>query len=126
MKKAKFINVYFYYFLIIFFLLLLVSNLYYFFSDNSISALFPIIIQLIILLLLIYRDYRVKILMRIWSGLFLIIANSLIFFGKLLKEFSYDFQNFDYRNYLGCFFMLIIGIIVFLLNEKMVIISEEE
>jgi len=102
------------------------SNLYYFFSDNNISVLFPIIIQLVILLSLIYRDYRVKILMRIWSGFFLIIANSLIFFGKLLNEFSDNFQNFDYRNYLGCSFMLIIGIIVFWLNEKMVIISEEE
>ena len=126
MKTAKFINVYFYYFLIAFFILLFVSNLYYFFSDYSISTLFPLVIQLIIILLLIYKNYRVKMVIRIWSGLFLVIANCLIFFGKLLKDFSYDFQNFNYRNYLGSLIMLIIGIVVFWLNEKMVIVSENE
>ena len=112
--------------LIAFFILLFVSNLYYFFSDYSISTLFPLVIQLIIILLLIYKNYRVKMVIRIWSGLFLIIANCLIFFGKLLKDFSYDFQNFNYRNYLGSLIMLIIGIVVFWLNEKMVIVSENE
>lgn len=124
MKKAKFINVYFYYFLITFFILLFASNLYYFFSDYSIINLFPLIIQLIIILSLIYKNYRVKMVIRIWSVLFLIIANCLIFFGKLLKDFSYDLQNFDYRNYLSSFLMLIIGIVIFWLNEKMVIVSE--
>ena len=126
MKTAKFINVYFYYFLIAFFILLFISNLYYFFSDYSISTLFPLVIQLIIILLLIYKNYRVKMVIRIWSVLFLIIANCLIFLGKLFKDFSYDFQNFNYRNYLGSLIMLIIGIVIFWLNEKMVIVSENE
>lgn len=124
MKKAKFLNIYFYYFLIAFFLLLIASNFYYFFLDFNLTSLFPIIIQLIILLMLIYRDYRVKLVMRIWSGFFLILANSLIFFGRLLKEFSSSFQDFDFKNYLGCSFMLIIGVVIFLLNEKLVVISE--
>jgi hypothetical protein len=124
MKKAKFLNIYFYYFLIAFFLLLIASNFYYFFLDFNLTSLFPIIIQLIILLMLIYRDYRVKLVMRIWSGFFLILANGLIFFGRLLKEFSSGFQDFYFKNYLGCSFMLIIGVVIFLLNEKLVVISE--
>lgn len=97
MKKAKFLNIYFYYFLIAFFLLLIASNFYYFFLDFNLTSLFPIIIQLIILLMLIYRDYRVKLVMRIWSGFFLILANGLIFFGRLLKEFSSGFQDFYFK-----------------------------
>jgi hypothetical protein len=40
------------------------------------------------------------------------------------KEFSSGFQDFDFKNYLGCSFMLIIGVVIFLLNEKLVVISE--
>lgn len=124
MKKVKFTNKYFYYFLIIFFLFLLGFNLYYLYCDYDLFILFPITIQLVILSLLIYKDYRFKLVLKFWSGIFLILANGLIFFGKLLKDFSNNFQSFDYKSYLWCIFMLIIGLGIFIFNERMVCIVE--
>lgn len=126
MKKATFTNNYFYYFLIIFFAFLFVSNIYYIYFDNDLFILIPIIIQMGILFLLIYKYYRIKLILKIWSGFFLVLANSLIFFGKLLKDFSNDFQYFDLKNYFGCIIMLIIGIIILWLTEQTVIIYDDK
>ncbi|GEN69616.1 hypothetical protein [Chryseobacterium rhizosphaerae] len=113
MNKSEFKSVVFYYFLIILLSGLLLFNVYSISVSSDWSILFPIAIQLLLLILVFIKFSRIKLLLKIWSLIFLIIAPIMQLLGKLLKDASYDYQFFDIRIYIVPFIMLIMGIIVF-------------
>ncbi|WP_143093325.1 hypothetical protein [Halpernia frigidisoli] len=58
--------------------------------------------------------------MKIWSGIFFIAAFGMKLFGMFLKDISYDFQTFNIQKYLLPTFMLLIGVLIFVLTDKTV------
>ncbi|PWN72239.1 hypothetical protein C1631_006470 [Chryseobacterium phosphatilyticum] len=113
MNKSEFKSIVFYYFLIILLSGLLLFNLYSIYVSSDWSILFPIGIQLLLLILVFIKFSKIKLLLKIWSLIFLIIAPIMQLLGKLLKDASYDYQFFDIRIYVIPFIMLIMGIVVF-------------
>ena len=113
MNKSKFKSVVFYYFLILLLSGLLLFNIYSISVSNNWFILLPIGIQLLLLVLVFSKYSKIKLLLKIWSLIFLIIAPIMQILGKLLKDASYDYQFFDAKVYIVPFLMLIIGIFVF-------------
>lgn len=114
----KFTNIYFYYFLIILIISLLFYNTYSLAINFSLSIFIPIIIQLVILIMILTKNKGTKIILKIWSLVFFIIAGAMQVIGKLLKDASNDYQTFDIVNYVYCISIIIIGIVVFLFTNK--------
>ena len=113
MNKSEFKSVVFYYFLMILLSGLLLFNVYSISISRDWFILFPIAIQLLLLILVFIKFSKIKLLLKIWSLIFLIIAPIMQLLGKLLKDASYNYQFFDIRIYIIPFMMLIMGIIVF-------------
>ena len=126
MNKIIFKNQYFYFGLIVFILILLVYNLISIFSDFEIKTFAPIIIQIFILVLILEKHKILKLVLKIWSGIFFIGAFALTIIGKCLKDMSYDFQTFNVQKYLFPILMLSIGILIFILTEKTIEIRKQE
>ncbi len=114
----RFTNIYFYYFLIILIITLLFYNIYDVATNFNLIVLIPIIVQLIILTMLLFKSKGIKIILKIWSLVFFVIAGSMQLLGKLLKDTSNDYQTFDFRNYIFCVSILIIGIVIYFFTNK--------
>jgi hypothetical protein len=125
MKRATFNSIIFYYFLIIMIFALLVYNLYSIYGEYNFITILPILIQIFLLILIFTKHVKVKLALKIWSIIFLIIAPLMQFTGKLLKDGSYDFQFFEIRNYIIPFLMLSIGSLIFYFTEKTIVIEKE-
>lgn len=114
----RFTSIYFYYFLIILIIILLSYNIYNIATNFNLLVLIPIIVQLIMLTMILLKNKGVKIMLKIWSLVFFIIAGAMQFIGKLLKDASNDYQTFDFKNYIFCVSILIIGIVIYFFTNK--------
>jgi len=126
MGKAIFENKNYYYFLILFLILLLSNNVYKIFVEFDFGLLLPIALQIFILTLVLLHHFFTKIVLKIWSSIFLIIAYLMQIIGKILKDISVDFQEFDVKTYLFSVLMLLLGIIIFFYSQDTITIKKEE
>lgn len=113
MKKAKFNSIIFYYLLIAFFAILLIYNTYMFSLSHDYYIMTPIIIQIFLLVLIFIKYVKIKLILKIWTIIFLIIAPIMQLIGKLLKDASYDYQYIDLNIYIIPSLMLIVGCLIF-------------
>ncbi|OPB95792.1 hypothetical protein BAS10_09115 [Elizabethkingia meningoseptica] len=70
--------------------------------------------------MILTKNKGTKIILKIWSLVFFIIAGSMQVIGKLLKDASNDYHTFDIINYIYCGSIIITGVIIFLLTSKTV------
>lgn len=120
MKKAKFNSIIFYYFLIALFAILLIYNTYMFFISHDYYIIIPIAIQIFLLILIFIKYVKIKLILKIWTIIFLIIAPIMQLIGKLLKDASYDYQYIDVNIYIIPSLMLIAGCLIFYFIVKTV------
>ncbi|MGR3856639.1 hypothetical protein [Chryseobacterium indologenes] len=113
MKKAKFNSIIFYYFLIALFAILLIYNTYIFFMSHDYYIIIPIIIQFFLLILIFIKYVKIKLILKIWTIIFLIIAPIMQLIGKLLKDAAYDYQYINLNIYIIPTLMLITGFLIF-------------
>lgn len=74
--------------------------------------------------MLFTKHYLVKLILKIWFIIFFITAFGLQFIGKLLKDISYNFNMFDYQNYLIPGLMIFVGcIMLYFINETVEIVK---
>ncbi len=113
MKKAKFNSIIFYYFLIALFAILLIYNTYMFFISHDYFIIIPIIIQIFLLILTVIKYVNIKLILKIWTIIFFIIAPTMQLIGKLLKDASYDYQYINVNIYIIPSLMLIAGCLIY-------------
>lgn len=124
MGKAKFNSIVFYYFLIIVLFILLIYNFYLIYENYNIVKLLPILIQISLLILVFMKHIKVKLAIKIWSIVILIISSLMRLVGKFLKDISSDFQFFEVNNYIMPFLILLIGCFIFYFNERTVVVEK--
>ncbi|MEJ5052458.1 hypothetical protein WH221_21715 [Chryseobacterium culicis] len=112
MKKAKFNSTAFYYVLIVLFVALIIYNTYVLFTSLDYFIVVPIIIPLFLLVLIFVKYTKIKLILKIWTMIFLIIAPGMQLIGKLLKDASYDYQYFDINIYITPLLMFIVGVLI--------------
>ncbi|PWN61252.1 hypothetical protein C1634_014445 [Chryseobacterium viscerum] len=83
------------------------------FISHDYFIIIPIIIQIFLLILIFVRYVKVKLILKIWTIIFLIIAPIMQLIGKLLKDASYDYQYININVYVVPILMLIVGILMF-------------
>ena len=124
MEKVIFTNKIFLYGLVIFIIILLLYNFYALLFEFEFSLFIPIIIQLTLLFLIFVRHQYIKLLLQIWSAVFLIFAFGLFILGGLLKELTDGFEYFNFLNYLPKLILLLIGIAIYIGSQKTIIINK--
>lgn len=125
MEKVIFTNKIFLYGLVIFIIILLLYNFYALLFEFEFSLFIPIIIQLTLLFLIFVRHQYIKLLLQIWSAVFLIFAFGLFILGGLLKELTDGFEYFNFLNYLPKLILLLIGIAIYIGSQKTIIINKD-
>ncbi len=70
MEKAIFTDKIFYYGIIMFISILLLYNVYSILSIFELRLIMPILIQIILLILIFNKHKLIKLLLKIWSGIF--------------------------------------------------------
>ena len=125
MEKVIFTNKIFLYGLVIFIIILLLYNFYALLFEFEFSLFIPIIIQVTLLFLIFVRHQYIKLLLQIWSAVFLIFAFGLFILGGLLKELTDGFEYFNFLNYLPKLILLLIGIAIYIGSQKTIIINKD-
>lgn len=118
MNKSKFKSIFFFYFLIVLLSGLLIFNIYTIIISHDFYIILPILIQLFLLSFVIIKHSKIKLLLKIWSLVFFIIAPTMQIVGKLLKDASYDYQFFDIKLYITPCIMLLFGCFIFYFSSK--------
>jgi len=116
--KVVFKNLYFYWFVIIFISALLLYNSIYLINNFTLITLLPVIIQIVLLYLIFTKNKNVKIAIKIWIIVFILIGFGLQFLGKFLKFIASDFAEFNPIEILKIILFLIIGFIILIFSNK--------
>lgn len=125
MIKVKFNLSVFYYFLIIALVALLLYNIYSIYISFNLIKILPIVIQCLLLVMLFVKHIKVKLAIKVWSIIFLIIAPLMQLVGKLLKDVSHNFQFFEINHYLMPSLFLAIGCLILYLSEKTIEVNKD-
>ena len=118
MGKAIFTNKTFLYGLVSFIIIVLLYNLYALFFEFEAFLFIPIIIQVTLLFLVFVRHQYIKVLLQIWSAVFLILGFGLFILGGLLKDLANGFEYFDILNYFPKVILLLVGLIIYQGSSK--------
>ncbi|KFC22034.1 hypothetical protein [Epilithonimonas lactis] len=118
MGKAIFTNKTFLYGLVFFIIIVLLYNLYALLFEFEAFLFIPIIIQVTLLFLVFVRHQYIKVLLQIWSAVFLILGFGLFVLGGLLKDLANGFEYFDILNYFPKVVLLLAGLIIFQGSSK--------
>lgn len=113
MDRAIFTNKVFLYGLVFFITVALLYNLYAILFEFEFSLFVPIIIQVTLLFLIFVRHQYIRLLLQIWSAIFLIFAFGLFILGGLLKDLADGFEQFNFLNYFPKMILLLVGIIIY-------------
>ena len=116
--KTYFNNITFYWILISLISLLLLLNLLTFIVTINPIALLPIIIQSVLLYLMFTKHKYAKIGIKIWTILFLIIANGLQFLGAILQIIGGGNPNTTILDYLKFLILILIGVGILIFTNK--------
>jgi len=118
--KTYFNNITFYWILISSISLLLLINVITFISTLNPIALLPIIIQSLLLFLIFSKHKYAKIGIKIWTILFLLIANGLQLLGAILQTISSTNPNITMLDYLKFIVLIVIGVAILVFTNKTV------
>ena len=125
MEKAIFTDKIFYYGIIMFISILLLYNVYSILSNFELRLIMPILIQIILFILIFNKHKLIKLLLKIWSGIFLVGAFTLIILGGLLKGLSDGFKYFNFLDYIPSIIFLLIGIVVYMCSARFIQVLKE-
>ncbi len=125
MEKAIFTDKIFYYGIIVFISILLLYNVYSILSNFELRRIMPILIQIILLILIFNKHKFIKLLLKIWSGIFLVGAFTLIILGGLLKGLADGFKHCNFFDYIPSIIFLLIGIIVYMCSDRFIEVLKE-
>ena len=125
MEKAIFTDKIFYYGIIMFISILLLYNVYSILSNFELRLIMPIFIQIILLILIFNKHKLIKLLLKIWSGIFLVGAFTLIILGGLLKGLADGFKYFNFLDYIPSIIFLLIGIVVYMCSDRFIQVLKE-
>lgn len=125
MEKAIFTDKIFYYGIIMFIAILLLYNVYSILSIFELRLIMPILIQIILLILIFNKHKLIKLLLKIWSGIFLVGAFTLIILGGLLKGLADGFKYFNFLDYIPSIIFLLIGIVVYMCSDRFIQVLKE-
>jgi hypothetical protein len=100
MGKAEFRNKIYLYGLVLLISVTLIFNLYALLFDFELKYILPTILQITLLFLIFIKHKLIKIILKIWSAIFFIIAFGLMILGGLLKDLANTFQDVDFLSYL--------------------------
>jgi len=125
MEKAIFTDKIFYYGIIMFISILLLYNVYSILSNFELRLIMPILIQIILLILIFNKHKLIKLLLKIWSGIFLVGAFTLIILGGLLKGLADGFKYFNFLDYIPSIIFLLIGIVVYMCSDRFIQVLKE-
>lgn len=118
--KTYFKNAIFYWVIISLISLLLFLNLFAFITTLNPIALLPIIIQTILLLLLFTQHKYAKIGIKIWTILFLIIANGLQLLGAILQIMGGGNPTTTILDYTKFIALILLGVAILFFTNKTV------
>ena len=85
MEKVRFTNKYFYVGLIVLIVFILSWNIYLITNQRTFRLFFHISATLVILIFVIIKNKYTSVVLKSWSGLFLILSSALVIVGNLLK-----------------------------------------
>lgn len=122
-KRVKFKSKIFRLILIAFLSIMILYNLYAYFTGIT-SAIFPIIFQLAMLALVVIRYYYLKIILQVWSGIFLITLSLIQVISKLIKAFISNI-NIDTISIIRNLLFIVFGILIFYLSSTLVLQNED-
>lgn len=125
MEKAIFTDKIFYYGIIMFISILLLYNVYSILSNFELRLIMPILIQIILLILIFNKHKLIKLLLKIWSEIFLVGAFTLIILGGLLKGLADGFKYFNFLDYIPSIIFLLIGIVVYMCSDRFIQVLKE-
>ena len=125
MEKAIFTDKIFYYGIIMFISILLLYNVYSILSIFELRLIMPILIQIILLILIFNKHKLIKLLLKIWSEIFLVGAFTLIILGGLLKGLADGFKYFNFLDYIPSIIFLLIGIVVYMCSDRFIQVLKE-
>lgn len=108
-------------FFLIIYLLLIISYNFYVFATNFPSGWLAVILNTLIIVLLLTRSKYLKIILRIWSMLFLIITSSIQLFSKILKKLLDNNYEIEMKSFFMSLFFLTCGIIIFYYSKTIVV-----
>lgn len=118
MGKAIFTNKTFLYGLVFFIIIVLLYNLYALLFEFEAFLFIPIIIQVTLLFLVFVRHQYIKVLLQIWSAVFLILGFGLFILCGLLKDLANGFEYLDIHNYFPKVVLLLVGLIIYQGSSK--------
>lgn len=121
MKRLIFKEKTFEYSLITYIIILLFWN-FYVLTSGALVAILPLILQGILLFLILSKNKNAKIVIKFWS-IILILSHGISFLAKVLKISLGD--NINLTELLNKTVFLIVGILIYVFNEKYVEISQE-
>lgn len=125
MFKINFTNATFYWALILLLTMLIIYNVFTLIAEFQWIYILPVIIQVFLLFLVLTKNKLVKIALKIWAIIFLIIAPSMQILGKLLRDFAGGFIGFELSNYIRIIVLVLLGIGILIMTQKTVRVVKE-
>jgi hypothetical protein len=105
------------FFLLSYLILIIGYNLYAFIVDFP-NGWLPILLHTFILLLVLSKNKNLKIILRTWSMIFLIIFPSIQLLSRVIKKSLNDSFIVDFSSSLMAVFFLVVGVIIFIYSES--------
>ncbi|MBU4537567.1 MAG: hypothetical protein L6264_06535 [Weeksellaceae bacterium] len=124
MKKSQFSNQTVYWTIIAIIGGLMLWNLFATVTSGNLLGLLPVTIQAVLLWLITTQNQYAKIGIKAWIIIFLVIANGLQFFGRLLQDAVESFVNADLLHYVTTGFIVLLGITIFIYVNKTVTVID--
>ncbi len=118
--KTYFNNSIFYWIITSAISLLLLLNIFTLIASFNPITFLPIIIQSLLLYLIFTKNKNAKLGIKIWSILFLIIANSLQLLGGILQILGKGNPNLGLLDYLKLVILILIGTFILIFTNKTV------
>ena len=123
--KSNFVNKIYYYLLLLIIIVLLSINLFEFIGNGLTFAISPIIIQISILWIILSKNRNCKLIIKVWSFLFLIFGAGLKILGFITESILNNFENFNLILFLKQLLIMVIGIYLFAWADKSITIRQQ-
>lgn len=107
-------------FLLSYLILIITYNLYVFLIDFP-NGWLPILLNALILLLVISKNKNLKIVLKVWSMIFLIIFPGLQLLSRFMKKFLDNSFTIDFSSSFMAALFVVVGIIIFSYSKSIVI-----
>ena len=133
MYKSKFNNPIFYWAILAWLSTCFLLNIYSVFKGFQWILLLPLFVQPALIILIVTKHKYVKISLKIWSMITLIIGPSMCIVGRLLQYLGKSMQNietgFDITEisyFITNLSLLAIGIVIYIYSSKTISLIQEE